>query len=181
MFSERVIGLLRALQRPGPVQAGALAKALGVHERTVRRDIARLEAMGLSVRRKRGCAGGYRMDRAAGMAGTVGSEASPVEEGSPIVAVFEVEEAVAVVAGLRRLKAPDAREGWGVRDAQRFSVRARRSETQVRGDARRASAKLVQMMEPAGRVRVRQLGLALDGAERAANLRSLATYTLRRR
>jgi predicted DNA-binding transcriptional regulator YafY len=63
--TSRLLALLSLLQAtrdwPGPL----LADRLGVSERTVRRDVDRLRAMGYAIHSGRGSAGGYRLEAGA--------------------------------------------------------------------------------------------------------------------
>lgn len=83
--TSRVLALLDLLQThrqwPGP----ALADRLGVTERTLRRDVERLRALGYRVAATRGAAGGYRLEP--------GSRVPPL--------LLSDDEAVTVAVGLR--------------------------------------------------------------------------------
>ena len=59
--TQRVLQLLGLLQARTTWQASALAAELGVTERTVRRDIARLRDMGYPVNSSSGIEGGYQL------------------------------------------------------------------------------------------------------------------------
>lgn len=78
--TERTLRLLSLLQRrrdwPGP----ELARALGVSDRTLRRDIDRLRALGYAIGAARGSVGGYRL-------GTSGSGAMLLLDGDEAVAL----------------------------------------------------------------------------------------------
>src|ERR1700712_1460109 len=126
MFCDRLIGLLELLQGAGPVPGPRIAKALCVDQRTVRRDIARLERMGIPVRRWRGKRGGYR----------VGASEKP-----PPVVLDQEETALAVVA-LRALRDREAAPGWSDRDRHRFRSRARCSDDELARTAQRALVKI---------------------------------------
>lgn len=65
--ASRVIELLDRLQGPESVTAARLADELGVTERTVRRDVARLRDLGYPVDTLRGSDGGYRMEPGAAL------------------------------------------------------------------------------------------------------------------
>jgi len=114
----------------------------------------------------------------AGSARLKGTARATEAELSPFV--LGNDEAVAALAGLRALRRAPRPQGRNDRDHRRFAARARRSELEVREDARRASAKIWQVMAPPLRRRVHLLELALAGADRAANLRAVATGELRR-
>jgi predicted DNA-binding transcriptional regulator YafY len=59
--ADRVLGLLEALQDRGFARGPELAARLGVDERTLRRDVASLRALGIPVEAERGRGGGYRL------------------------------------------------------------------------------------------------------------------------
>lgn len=59
--ATRVLALLELLQARGTVSGAELARALGVHGRTLRRYIAALEELGIPVTAERGRFGGYRL------------------------------------------------------------------------------------------------------------------------
>lgn len=85
--TQRVLQLLGLLQARTTWQASALAAELGVTERTVRRDIARLRDMGYPVNSSSGIEGGYQL-------GT-GRHLPPL--------LLDDTEAVALVASLRMM------------------------------------------------------------------------------
>ena len=85
--TQRVLQLLGLLQARTTWQASALASELGVTERTVRRDIARLRDMGYPVNSSSGIEGGYQL-------GT-GRHLPPL--------LLDDTEAVALVASLRMM------------------------------------------------------------------------------
>ncbi|HWB36082.1 MAG TPA: YafY family protein [Rugosimonospora sp.] len=59
--TSRVLELLELLQRRPLVTGREIAERLGVDGRTVRRDVATLQRLGIPVRGTRGVAGGYRL------------------------------------------------------------------------------------------------------------------------
>jgi predicted DNA-binding transcriptional regulator YafY len=59
--TERVLRLLALLQRRASWTSGALAAELGVTDRSVRRDVERLRALGYPVHATAGVGGGYRL------------------------------------------------------------------------------------------------------------------------
>ena len=59
--ATRVLALLELLQARGVVSGTELARALGVHGRTLRRYVAALEELGIPVTSERGRFGGYRL------------------------------------------------------------------------------------------------------------------------
>jgi predicted DNA-binding transcriptional regulator YafY len=83
--TERALRLLSLLQTHRVWRAAELAERFGVTERTIRRDVDRLRALGYRVDATTGTTGGYRL--------AAGSHLPPL--------VFDDEEAVAVVVGLR--------------------------------------------------------------------------------
>ncbi len=83
--TSRVLALLGLLQAHRQWTGPELARRLGVTERTLRRDVERLRALGYRVEATRGTAGGYRLEAA--------SDLPPL--------LFTGEEAVTVAVGLR--------------------------------------------------------------------------------
>ena len=83
--TRRALQLLSLLQTRRLWGAAELAKRFEVTERTVRRDVDRLRDLGYSVEATKGTAGGYRL--------AAGAHLPPL--------VFDDDEAVAVVVGLR--------------------------------------------------------------------------------
>src|SRR5688500_15039056 len=83
--SARLLRLLSLLQSRRFWRGGELAAALGVTERSVRRDVGRLRALGYPVHAEAGVGGGYQLG--------AGKELPPLP--------LEDEEAVAVAVGLR--------------------------------------------------------------------------------
>lgn len=81
----RALRLLSLLQTHRLWRAADLAERLGVTERTVRRDVERLRELGYRVDATTGTSGGYRL--------AAGAHLPPL--------VFDDDEAVAVVVGLR--------------------------------------------------------------------------------
>jgi predicted DNA-binding transcriptional regulator YafY len=65
--SQRLLRLLALLQRRGERNAGQLARDLGVTERTVRRDVARLRDLGYPVATVHGAGGGYQLEAGAAL------------------------------------------------------------------------------------------------------------------
>ena len=87
--TARALHLLEVLES-APMRTGAeLVERLGVDERTVRRDVARLVDLGLPVESLRGRYGGYRL--------------APGRRALPLM--FSSEEAVAVLVGLAGARA----------------------------------------------------------------------------
>ncbi len=83
--TERVLRLLALLQRRPSWTAGELAAELGVTDRSVRRDVERLRALGYPVRATAGVGGGYRLG--------AGTRLPPL--------LLDDEEAIAVAVSLR--------------------------------------------------------------------------------
>jgi predicted DNA-binding transcriptional regulator YafY len=83
--SGRLLRLLSLLQSPRSWTGPQLAGRLGVTERTVRKDVERLRALGYPVTATRGSTGGYRLG--------AGADVPPL--------LLDDEEAVAVTVGLR--------------------------------------------------------------------------------
>ena len=83
--TERVLRLLALLQRRPSWTAAELAAELGVTDRSVRRDVERLRALGYPVRATAGVGGGYQLG--------AGTRLPPL--------LLDDEEAVAVAIGLR--------------------------------------------------------------------------------
>ncbi|MBF6170465.1 helix-turn-helix transcriptional regulator [Nocardia blacklockiae] len=98
----RLLRLLSLLQTPREWPGSELAARLGVTDRTVRRDIDRLRALGYPIDATMGAAGGYRLAAGAAM--------------PPLL--LDDEEAVAVAVGLR------AAAGQAVAGIEEASVRA---------------------------------------------------------
>jgi predicted DNA-binding transcriptional regulator YafY len=87
--SARLLALLGLLQKPG-VRAGAdLAARLDVGERTIRKDVERLRALGYPIDTIRGPAGGYRLG----------------DHGKLPPLLLDDDEAVAVAVGLQAVTA----------------------------------------------------------------------------
>ena len=82
---ERMLELLALLQARHRWSGDELAERLGISERTVRRDVDRLRALGYPVHADRGTAGGYRLGQ--------GTRLPPLLIGG--------DEAVAIAVGLR--------------------------------------------------------------------------------
>jgi predicted DNA-binding transcriptional regulator YafY len=59
--TSRLLALLELLQDRGHATGGELAAQLGIDRRTLRRDIAALQALGIPVEGQRGVGGGYRI------------------------------------------------------------------------------------------------------------------------
>jgi len=100
--TRRALQLLSLLQTRRLWRASELAERFEVTERTVRRDVERLRDLGYPVDATTGTAGGYRL--------AVGAHLPPL--------VFDDDEAVAVVVGLR------AAAGTAIAGIEETSVRA---------------------------------------------------------
>ena len=100
--TRRALQLLSLLQTRRLWRASELAERFEVTERTVRRDVERLRDLGYPVDATTGTAGGYRL--------AVGANLPPL--------VFDDDEAVAVVVGLR------AAAGTAIAGIEETSVRA---------------------------------------------------------
>jgi predicted DNA-binding transcriptional regulator YafY len=100
--TRRALQLLSLLQTRRLWRASELAERFEVTERTVRRDVERLRNLGYPVDATTGTAGGYRL--------AVGAHLPPL--------VFDDDEAVAVVVGLR------AAAGTAIAGIEETSVRA---------------------------------------------------------
>jgi predicted DNA-binding transcriptional regulator YafY len=156
--ATRLIELLGLLQRGPRVKAAELAGRLGVHERTVRRDVERLEAAGVVIYRSRGRHGGYWM----------GAARELEADGRLGPFLLSGDEAVAVVTGLRAIR-PRNRSGGAPSDEERAATRrfqgwAGRSEADVFGDARRVLGRVWRVMPAGERQRVRRLEVAIAWA-----------------
>jgi predicted DNA-binding transcriptional regulator YafY len=110
--STRLLELLSLLQTRRDWTGPELSERLAVGERTVRRDIDRLRALGYPVRARRGAAGGYRLEAGASLPPLL------LDEG----------EAVAVAVGLRTAASA------GVAGIEETSVRALAKLEQVLPD-----------------------------------------------
>lgn len=96
--SQRLLRMLALLQRRREWSAGQLASELGVTERTVRRDVARLRDLGYPVATMHGTGGGYQLQ--------AGAVLPPL--------MFDAGEAVATLLALRDWAAsgqPDTSDG----------------------------------------------------------------------
>lgn len=100
--TTRALQLLSLLQTRRYWRASELAERFDVTERTVRRDVERLRGLGYPVDATTGTAGGYRL--------AIGAQLPPL--------VFDDDEAVAVVVGLR------AAAGTAIAGIEETSVRA---------------------------------------------------------
>lgn len=107
--SERTLRLLSLLQTHRYWPGGDLADRLGVSERTLRRDVDRLRALGYPVDASRGVAGGYQLRSGTAM--------------PPLL--LDDEEAVAIAVGLRTAA------GGAVEGIEETSVRALTKVIQV--------------------------------------------------
>jgi predicted DNA-binding transcriptional regulator YafY len=87
--SARLLALLGLLQTPGTWAGADLANRLGVGERTVRKDVERLRALGYPIDTIRGPRGGYRLG----------------DHGKLPPLLLDDEEAVAVAVGLQAVTA----------------------------------------------------------------------------
>ncbi|MFF2326858.1 MULTISPECIES: helix-turn-helix transcriptional regulator [unclassified Streptomyces] len=161
----RLLNLLSLLQTPREWPGSELSERLDVSQRTIRRDIDRLRALGYPVEASRGSVGGYRL-----VAGT----AMP-----PLL--LDDEEAVAIAVGLR------AGAGHAIEGVDEASVRALAKLEQVlpsrlrhrvstlqnatmpltRGDGSTVDPHTLTVMAAAvtGRERLRFAYRAGDGAE----------------
>lgn len=99
--TARALQLLELLQSAQLRTVAELAERLGVDERTVRRDVARLHDLGLPVETLRGRYGGYRL--------------APGQRVLPLM--FSNEEVVAVFLGLARAKAASHEPGIAAQTA----------------------------------------------------------------
>src|SRR5213082_2700932 len=120
--SARLLRLLSLLQGRRHWPGAELADRLGVTERTVRRDVDRLRALGYPVHATPGVAGGYRL----GAGGTL----------PPLL--LDDEEAVAVAVGLRTAA------GGTVAGIEETSVRALAKLEQVLPSRLRARVNALQ-------------------------------------
>jgi predicted DNA-binding transcriptional regulator YafY len=93
--TERALRLLELFQTRRAWSGSELAQRLGVDDRTLRRDIDRLRALGYSVETRRGPGGGYRL--------STGSDLPPL--------VFTPDEALAIAAALASSAASGAAGG----------------------------------------------------------------------
>jgi predicted DNA-binding transcriptional regulator YafY len=143
--SARLLRLLSLLQSRRFWRGGELAAALGVTERSVRRDVGRLRALGYPVHAEAGVGGGYQLG--------AGKELPPLP--------LEDEEAVAVAVGLR------AAASGAVAGLEEASVRALTKLEQV---LPRRLRRRVQALEAVS-VRLPDAGPTVD----AAVLSTLAT------
>ncbi|WP_166846167.1 YafY family protein [Isoptericola sp. BMS4] len=117
--TARTLQLLELLQSAHQRTVAELAERLGVDERTVRRDVARLVALGVRVVTVRGRYGGYRLEP--------GRRALPL--------VFSAEEALAVLLGLSRAQVASDAPDVAAQTALAKVVRAVRPEDAGRFDA----------------------------------------------
>ena len=99
--TARALQLLELLQSAQLRTVAELADRLGVDERTVRRDVARLIELGLPVETLRGRYGGYRL--------------APGQRVLPLM--FSTEEVVAVFLGLSRAQAASREPGIAAQTA----------------------------------------------------------------
>src|SRR5688572_9780158 len=95
--SARLLALLGLLQAGGAWTGAELAARLGITERTVRKDVERLRALGYPVDASRGPDGGYRLGR----------------HGRLPPLLLEDDEAVAVAVGLQAVAGMRGVEGAG--------------------------------------------------------------------
>ncbi|MDA0567282.1 WYL domain-containing protein [Streptomonospora sp. S1-112] len=128
--TARALRLLELLQSAPPRTAAELAERLGVDERTVRRDVARLGEAGVHVEVLRGRYGGYRL--------------APGRRVLPIV--FSGAEVVAVFLGFTHARESADEPDTAVRTALAKIKRAMRPE-----DAERVAAALAAMTRGARR------------------------------
>jgi len=120
--TERVLRLLELLQRRPSWTAGELAEELGVTDRSVRRDVERLRALGYPVRATAGVGGGYRLG--------AGARLPPL--------LFDDEEAIATAVSLRLAS------GGTVAGAQEAALRALTKLDQVMPPRLRAEVRTVR-------------------------------------
>src|SRR3954463_1401276 len=102
--ADRVLGLLEALQDHPFASGPQLAARLEVDERTLRRDVAALRALGIPVEAERGRGGGYRLRPGYRMAPlrSTPSEAPAVARGL-LAAQRDGVDAAGALAKLRRV------------------------------------------------------------------------------
>lgn len=117
--TARALQLLELLQSAHMRTVAELAERLGVDERTVRRDVARLSALGVHVESVRGRYGGYRL--------------APGRRVLPIM--FSSEEVVAVFLGLAHAQAVPGEPEIAVQTALSKIKRAMRPDDAKRIDA----------------------------------------------
>ncbi|WP_193103298.1 YafY family protein [Brachybacterium sp. FME24] len=106
--TARALRVLELLQSAQLRTVGELAERLGVDERTVRRDVARLVDLGIPVETLRGRYGGYRL--------------APGQRVLPLM--FSSEEVVAVFLGLARAQAATREPGVAAQTALSKITRA---------------------------------------------------------
>ncbi len=87
--TQRLLAVLEMLQAERSLSGAEMARRLGVHERTLRRHVRRLEAMGVPVTAERGRGGGYAL--------VSGFKLPPM--------MFTDDEAIALAVGLRAARA----------------------------------------------------------------------------
>ena len=136
--SARLLRLLSLLQSRRFWRGGELAAALGVTERSVRRDVGKLRSLGYPVHAEAGVGGGYQLG--------AGQELPPLP--------LEDEEAVAVAVGLR------AAASGAVAGLEEASVRALTKLEQV---LPRRLHRRVQALEAVS-VRLPDAGPTVDAA-----------------
>lgn len=120
----RLLRLLSLLQTPRDWPGPALAERLDVSERTVRRDVDRLRAMGYRIHADRGAAGGYRLEAGAELPPLLLDEDQVTAiavalQGAPLLRTGVDEAAERALATIRRVMPPRLRRRA---DALRFET-----------------------------------------------------------
>ena len=140
--SARMLALLGLLQSRADWSGAELADRLGVTDRTVRNDVARLRDLGYPVDAVRGPGGRYRLG--------VGAKLPPL--------LLDEDEAVAVAVGLRAATGMAGFEESGGAGAHQAGAGAARpaaspADGAARGDERRPGQHRLQRRGPGGRRR----------------------------
>ena len=173
--TARLLELLELLQAEPLVTGSELADRLGVDGRTVRRDVATLQRLGIPVEGERGVGGGYRI--------RPGYRLPPL--------MLSEDEAAVVVLGLaaaRRLGLGEAADADGaLAKIERVLPVALRRRVEALGDALGFTAAPVSGQPPAGETalalaeairRSRRVRVAYRSAEGEASRRELSPYGL---